>query len=84
MYLSVNQVYAKSDSQLAKKEKNDCVVRSVAVAANVAYDIAHTFCKEVFGRKDNKGVSGIVIKTIMMDAQDKGLKIGNKELMFLF
>ena len=66
MYLSVNQVYAKSDSQLAKNEKNDCVVRSIASAANVAYDVAHTFCKEVFNRKDKKGVQGFTIKTQML------------------
>ena len=79
MYLSVNQVYAKSDSQLAKNEKNDCVVRSIASAANVAYDVAHTFCKEVFNRKDKKGVQGFTIKTQMLKAENDGLKIGNKE-----
>lgn len=79
MYLSVNQVYAKSDSQLAKNEKNDCVVRSVASATNVAYEVAHTFCKEVFKRENKQGVHGFMIKTQMLNAEEKGLKIGNRD-----
>lgn len=78
MYLSVNQMYSKSNSQLAKIERNDCVVRSIAVAANVAYDIAHTFCKEVFKRENKKGVQGLVLKAEMLKAENKGLTIGNK------
>ena len=79
MYLSVNQVYSKSDSQLAKVETNDCVVRSIASAANVAYDVAHSFCKEVFKRENKKGVNGFMIKAQMLNAEEKGLKIGNKD-----
>jgi hypothetical protein len=78
MYLSVNQTYSKSDSQLAKIERNDCVVRSIASAANVAYDIAHIFCKEVFKRENKKGVNGYMIKAQMLKAEDKGLTVGNK------
>ena len=32
MYLSVNSNYSKTDCSLAKAEKNDCVVRSLASA----------------------------------------------------
>ena len=55
MYLNVNKAYSNFDSQLAKEEKNDCVVRSLAVASGSAYETAHTFCNEKFGRVDKKG-----------------------------
>ena len=51
MYLTVNKKYASFDSDLAKNEKNDCVVRSVASAADITYRTAHKFCKDFFGRQ---------------------------------
>ena len=57
MYLSASEVYSRR-SEVSKTEKNDCVVRSIASAAEVSYKIAHKFCEEVFGREEKKGVSG--------------------------
>ena len=79
MYLSASEVYAKGNSEIAKNEKNDCVVRSIASAAEVSYKAAHEFCAKVFGRKEKKGVNGLVLASELLKAQDKGIKIGNKE-----
>ena len=79
MYLSASEVYAKGNSGIAKNEKNDCVVRSIASAAEVSYKVAHEFCAKVFGRKEKKGVNGLVLASELLKAQDKGIKIGNKE-----
>ncbi len=43
-------------SNVAKVEKNDCVVRALANACDVTYDSAHTVVKEVFGREQGRGV----------------------------
>lgn len=79
MYLSVNKNYSKTDCEIAKAEKNDCVVRSIAAATGVSYRTAHTFCKEVMGRENKKGTNNVHLTTTFLKAQDDGLKIGNKE-----
>jgi len=78
MYLSVNSNYSKTDCELAKAEKNDCVVRSLASATGVSYRTAHKFCKDVFGREDRKGTSNLGLTTGLLKAEKDGLKIGNK------
>ena len=42
-------------SEIAKGEKNDCVVREVANACDVNYDQAHKYVAETFDRKKGKG-----------------------------
>jgi len=42
-------------SNVAKNEKNDCVIRAVANACEVSYDDAHKFVGETFNRKQGKG-----------------------------
>lgn len=79
MYLSVNKNYSKTDCKIAKAEKNDCVVRSIAAATGVSYRTAHTFCKEEMGRENKKGTNNVHLTTTFLKAQDDGLKIGNKE-----
>ena len=79
MYLSASKVYANSNSDVAKNEKNDCVVRSIASADEVSYKVAHEFCAKVFGREDKKGVNSLVMTSAMLKAQDEGISIGNKE-----
>ena len=78
MYLSVNKNYSKTDCKLAKAEKNDCVVRSIAAATGVSYRTAHAFCKEELGREDKKGTNNMLLSTTFLKAQDDGLKLGNK------
>ena len=79
MYLSVNKNYSKTDCKLAKAEKNDCVVRSIAAATGVSYRTAHAFCKEEMGREDKKGTNNMLLSTTFLKAQDDGLKLENKE-----
>ena len=79
MYLSASKVYSTSISEVSKTEKNDCVVRSIASAAEVSYKIAHDFCAKVFGREDKKGVNGMVLASALLKAQDDGLVIGEKK-----
>ena len=79
MYLSVNQKYSSFDSQLAREEKNDCFVRSIASAADIAYNVAHSFCKEVFAREDKKGTNNMIIATQMLKAETSGLEIDGKK-----
>tara|TARA_R110002050_G_scaffold258876_4_gene398219 strand:+ start:2119 stop:2622 length:504 start_codon:yes stop_codon:yes gene_type:complete len=79
MYLSASEVYSKSISEVSKTEKNDCVVRSIASAADVTYKVAHDFCSKVFGRETKKGVNGMLMATAMLKAQDDGFTVGTKE-----
>jgi hypothetical protein len=79
MYLSVNSNYSKTDCSLAKAEKNDCVVRSIASATGVSYRTAHKFCKDEMGREDKKGVNNLFLSTRFLKAEDEGLKLDNKE-----
>jgi len=48
-----------TESKIAKSEKNDCVVRAIASAADMDYDSAHQFVKETFKRKNGKGTFGL-------------------------
>jgi len=80
MYLNVNEAYSKFNSQLAKNEKNDCFVRTLAVASGSTYETAHSFCKDNFGREDKKGTSNLNIVAQMLEYADNGLEIGGKKL----
>lgn len=79
MYLSVNSTYSKTDCQLAKAEKNDCVVRSISSATGVSYRTAHIFCKEEMGRESKKGVNNLFLSTRFLKAEEEGLKLDSKE-----
>lgn len=78
MYLSVNSKYSKTDCQLAKAEKNDCVVRSLSSATGVSYRTAHAFCKDVFQREDRKGTKNVNLTAQLLKMESDGLQIGSK------
>jgi len=42
-------------SEVASKEKNDCVVRAIANACDVNYDQAHKYVADTFDRKKGEG-----------------------------
>ena len=42
-------------STLAQKEKNDCVVKAIAAAAGVSYEISHAFAGEHLKREKREG-----------------------------
>ena len=50
------------ESQIAKNEKNDCVVRAFASCFDVSYNYAHGYVKDNFGRKNRQGTYGTVNK----------------------
>lgn len=82
-YLKITSGYENvisANSELAKSETNDCVVRAIASAANVAYEVSHKFCEEVFGRKHRKGVQTFALTTQFLKAEDgDGINIGGKD-----
>mgnify|MGYP003342172885 FL=1 len=55
------------ESNLAKSETNDCVVRAFATAFDLDYDEAHQKVKEIFYRKPRKGTMGFHHGMNMMD-----------------
>ena len=79
MYLSSNSKYSSFNCQLAKAEKADCVVRSIASATGVSYRTAHQFCKDVFKREDRKGTSNLNLTSGLLKMEESGMKIDNKE-----
>jgi|TARA_B110000858_G_scaffold102467_1_gene117584 hypothetical protein len=78
-YLSVNEKYQSFNSPLAKGEKNDCVVRSIASAADISYRTAHEFCKKSFGRTDKRGTNNMNIVAQMLLAETSGLELEGKK-----
>jgi len=79
MYLNVSQKYADFNSELARNEKNDCVVRAVATAADISYRTAHEFCKNVFGRVEKRGTNNMNIVTQMLSAETSGIELEGKK-----
>ena len=50
-----NGYQVSGSSEIAKSEKNDCVVRAIANACDVNYEQAHQYCINTFDRKKGKG-----------------------------
>ena len=78
-YLKVETSYGDFNNDIAKGEKNDCVVRSLATATGVDYMTAHNFCKEVFGREDKRGTNNMNIVTQMLKAETTGIELEGKK-----
>ena len=66
------------NSQIAKIEKNDCFVRAVAAATDLAYDIAHGYVADVFHRKQGQGT--MFTNMVMMKLEEEGMLIGDKNV----
>lgn len=54
-YFRDYNVIAHNSSELAKKETNDCVVKSFMCALDISYDQAHIYIKDKMKRQDRKG-----------------------------
>jgi len=65
-----------AESTLAKKEKNDCVVRSLASAFNIPYEDSHEYVRKMFHRQNRQGTRNFVY--VMNALFDNGEKIGKK------
>ena len=55
-----------SDSEIAKHENGDCVVRAFASSFDISYDKAHKYVAENFGRKPKKGTFNTSTKLVKM------------------
>jgi len=57
-----NGIINYNDSKVAKTEKNDCVVVTIASCFDISYDRAHKFCKDYFNRQDGQGTHSVPFK----------------------
>lgn len=52
-----NKVVELFDFETIKRgESRDCVVRAFSVGLNISYELSHRYCKEVYSRKNRRGV----------------------------
>jgi hypothetical protein len=54
-YFVDSNVIAQSQSELAKRETNDCVVRAFMCALDISYEQAHAYIKKEMKREDRHG-----------------------------
>lgn len=66
------------DSVIAKKEKNDCVVRAIASSFDIPYDNSHSFVESWLGRKPFKGTFNTVEK--LKRLQKDNFRLNEKSL----
>lgn len=78
--IPVKRSFPGSDSSLATQERNDCFVRAIAAATGQEYEIAHTWVREVFKRKNGCGTRDVIPKMANMgSALGKNFTILPKE-----
>jgi len=70
-----SNVIANSQSELSKKENNDCVVRAFMVALDLTYNQAHKFVADKFKRKNGCGTYTALFLNNVLDKQKNGKKI---------
>lgn len=68
-------VISESQSQLAKKETNDCVVRAFMMALDLPYDNAHKFVADKFKRVNRKGTYTQMYMENILGRQKNGYKM---------
>jgi hypothetical protein len=78
---SSNAIKGYTESQIAKSENNDCVVRAIASATDMDYDSAHEFVKETFKRKNGKGTFGFIQGMNLMSKNNK--QINGKDIQII-
>jgi hypothetical protein len=66
------------ESEIAKRETNDCVVRAFASCFDLPYNRAHEYVKVKFGRIDRNGTYGTVNK--MGELVKKGTQVNYKKV----
>jgi len=66
---------AESQSELAKKENNDCVVRAFMGALDVSYDQSHAWVKKYLKRIDRKGTFTFAYSKNIIGKTKNGKKI---------
>ncbi len=66
---------AASQSELAKREKNDCVVRAFMGALDLPYERAHGFVKKNFNREFGKGTYTTMYIKYALGKTKNGMKL---------
>lgn len=66
------------DSEIAKGETNDCVVRAFASSFDVSYDFAHKYVAEEFKRQSNRGTFFTASK--MVKLSECNIKVNGKKV----
>jgi len=69
-------------SKIAKTEKNDCVVRAIANAFEISYNVSHKFVEKAFYRKRKKGTFST--KETLKRLSKKTLKFAHEGQLNLF
>lgn len=67
-----------NDSEIAKWETSDCVVRAFASSFEISYDYAHKYVAEEFGRKPRRGTFSTPVKLVKMS--DNGIRVNGKKV----
>jgi len=70
-----SNVISESQSEIAKRETNDCVVRAFMMALDLPYDKAHKFVADKFKRVNGKGVLTRLYMTNVLNRQKNGYKM---------
>jgi len=70
-----SNVISESQSELAKKETNDCVVRAFMMALDLPYDKAHKFVADKFKRENRKGTYTQMYMENILGRQKNGYKM---------
>ena len=70
-----------SDSEIAKDERNDCVVRAFASSFEISYDKAHSFVGKFFKRQPRKGTYLTSYRLVQM--ADDNISINKKRVYTL-
>lgn len=65
-----------SESEIAKKEHNDCVVRAFASAFNIPYEESHQFIKTKYKREHRKGTPRFSKITTLLSTEN--FRLGGK------
>lgn len=73
---STEIIRGRETSMIAKGEKNDCTVRSIATACDVDYDTAHSFTASEFKRERRMGAPTSNIVSTFAKGE---IKVGHKE-----
>lgn len=74
-YFRDSNVIAKSQSKVAKSERNDCVVRAFMMSLDLSYDKAHKFVSDKFNRINRNGTHTSVYLENILGKQKNGKRM---------
>ena len=74
-FVNSNKI-AEEQSELAKRENNDCVVRAFMCALDLNYDQSHAYIKTKMKREDRKGTYTNMYSHNVIGKTKNGYKIG--------